>query len=146
VHPGQKFHGHERLGDVIVRADVQPGDLINVLGFGRQHDDGELAALVPQLHHHGDAVHHGHHHIHNGQMDGQLPGKLQPLGAVGRTVYGIALIFQVNGDALADLGVVLHNKNMRFHAFLLLSGCDAVCRAPGGRLGGIVLRISILFT
>ena len=64
LHPGQHLDGVEGLGDIVVRADVQPQHLIAVLALGGEQDDGDVAAGLPQPGGGPDAVQLGHHDIH----------------------------------------------------------------------------------
>ena len=69
IYPCQKLHGGKGLSHIVVRPHIQPHDFIHFLGFGRKHDHRKFMPLFPHLHHHGNAVHPGHHNIHNSQMD-----------------------------------------------------------------------------
>lgn len=57
-----KFAHSERLGDVIVGAELQPDDLVGFLQLGGQQNDGSLA--FPSIGaDEGVAVHFRHHDV-----------------------------------------------------------------------------------
>ena len=43
ANPGDDLPGAEGLGDVVIRAELQPGDPIGLLGSRREHDDRDIA-------------------------------------------------------------------------------------------------------
>ena len=45
-HPRHQLQRVERLGYVVVGPDVEPQNLVGVLGFGGQDDDGDAAGLA----------------------------------------------------------------------------------------------------
>ena len=73
THPGYQLHGIEGLGDVIVRSDVQPQNLVAGFAFGceKQHRN---VGVLPDFHRGGDSVHYRHHNVHQYQMH-LFPGK-----------------------------------------------------------------------
>ena len=67
------------------------------------------------------------------------------MGAIPVSYTHLGEVLDVSSD-IAVLDGMLSGDGLSGLSLIHISGCDAVCRAPGGRLGGIVLRISILFT
>ena len=65
LHAGNEFARAERLGDVIVRAKIEPGNLVGLGSFGGQKDDrghGD-AAVVADLAADFKAVGSRHHDV-----------------------------------------------------------------------------------
>ena len=46
AHARDEFFGAERLGEVIVRAQLQPDQLVTLLGSRGEHDDGYLGVFA----------------------------------------------------------------------------------------------------
>lgn len=59
------------------------------------------------------AVHHGHHQIHDDQMDAGVLHHVKRSGAVLRLVHLVAGAAEVNPHQPAQLRAVLHNQNVR---------------------------------
>ena len=53
--PRDQLKGVEGLGDVVVRAELQPKNFVGVLALRRDEDDGDVV-LLPELQHRLDAV------------------------------------------------------------------------------------------
>lgn len=73
------------LGQVIVRAHFKTGHFIVQLGFGGEHEDGEVGGgeILPQAAGHFVAVHVGHHHVQQHQVGLFFHGFADPLLPVG---------------------------------------------------------------
>ena len=67
VDAGQQLFHLKGLDDIVIRAHLQPGDLVDRLALGRQHDDGGLS-LFPDVGAHGPAVHDGQHDVQQDQI------------------------------------------------------------------------------
>ena len=67
-HPGDDLDGVKGLCDIVVGADVEPQNLVRVLAFGGEEDNGDVGGL-PQTGRGPDAVQIGHHHIHENEVD-----------------------------------------------------------------------------
>ena len=61
----------ERLGDVVVGADLEPGDLVGLAALRGQHDDRHLAARA-QLAADLDAVELGQHQVEDDEVEATL--------------------------------------------------------------------------
>jgi hypothetical protein len=100
----------ERLGDVVVAADGQAGDLVlgGVLGRQEQHRGAGVALAEPSGH--VEAVQVGQHHVQDHQVGSValhgLEG-LQPAGGGGHLEPGQA---QAGREQLEDVGLVLHHQ------------------------------------
>ena len=47
--PGLQLPDRERLGDVVVRPEVETQDAIGLLSPSREHENGDITALVTEL-------------------------------------------------------------------------------------------------
>jgi hypothetical protein len=106
----EKLSRLERLRHVVVRAGVEPLDLVRGGRAGREHEDGDGVALVAQLVHDLDAVHAGEHDIHD---DGVVQAALRGGEAGVTVVHGLAVESGVGHDADDGIGkvpLVLHDK------------------------------------
>ena len=108
----QHLHRVERLCHIVVRTDVQPEDLVRVLAFCRQQDDRQIVGLA-QLDRGVNAVHHGHHDVHQHEMDVLLGEDVQRLlagvGAECAVTFGTEVDFQRGHNValvVADQNVV----------------------------------------
>ena len=118
--PGHQLRHREGLGNVIVRTDGQPADLIALLPFGRHDNDADLVVLAADRLAQTQTVHSGQHNVQQGgvallamvhQFQGALcTGGLHDLPA-GH--------FQVQGDHFADARFVFYDQNS-FHSLSFL--------------------------
>ena len=83
----------ERLGDVVVGADLEPGDLVGLAAFRGQHDDRHLAARA-QLAADFDPVELGQHQVEDDQVEAALLEALQGFAAVERGGDVVAVLAQ----------------------------------------------------
>ena len=110
LHPGQHLNGIERLGDIVVRADVQPQHLVRILTLGGEQDDGDIP-LLPELGGGPDAVQLRHHHVHEDQVN--VPAahggyRLLPIIGLHRLV---ALTGQIDFQRRNNVPVVVTDQN-----------------------------------
>ena len=109
--PGDDLQGVEGFGDVVVRAHVQPQDFVRVLTLGGEEDDGHVAQL-PQLRGGGDAVHAGHHDVHEHQVElvllEEVDGLLTGVGAGDAVAFAGEVYFQSGYDVV----IVVANENL----------------------------------
>ena len=111
----------ERLGHVVVRACCQAEYLVRVLGFCREQDDRDVAALA-QPEQRFDAVQLGHHDVEHDEMHGLRHHDVERFQSVVRLFDLVAIRFQENRDAVHDFAVVVHDQNLQlFHFSLPLS-------------------------
>ena len=82
--PGQHLVEAERLGDVVVAAETQPGDPVVRGVAGGQEDHGDAGPAVVDSADHLEAVAAGHHHIQQDQVRLARCGGAQRFGAGGR--------------------------------------------------------------
>ena len=89
----------EGLGDIVVRALLEPRDLVDGLALCREHDDGRLAVL-PDGAQHAPAVQNRQHQVQQHQIGLKPSVKLHALSAVVGDVDGIAFLFQIQAQKL----------------------------------------------
>ena len=110
LHPGDHLQGVEGLGDIIVRADVQPQDLVRVLALGREEDDGDVAPL-PQPGGGPNPVQLGHHNIHQDQVDLIPLHSLDGLQAVVCLQCAVALAGEVDVQRGYDVPIIVTDQD-----------------------------------
>src|SRR5215469_7614439 len=136
--PGQQFLDAERLGHVVVGANVERGHLVPLPAAGRHHDDrhaGLLADLPAQL----ETVDLGQHQVE--QDDVRLLGlqQLQRPGAVGGHYAVKAPHGQVRPDEVNNVRVVLHHERAGVLGVLSHDG-PVPARLPRSRVPWPCLR------
>ena len=77
LHPGNHLAGAEGLGDVVVRAQAQTADLVNVLLLGGYHDNGGIF-YFPYLFTDFKTVGAGEHEVQNKQIKFLIQRLSQP--------------------------------------------------------------------
>ena len=100
----------ERLGDVVVGAELEAEHLVDLLGLGRQHDDRHRArgAQPPA---HLEAVEVGHHHVEHDEVEVALGEALERLDAVGRAHHLVAVLAQRVGEQREDRLLVVDEQD-----------------------------------
>ena len=99
----------ERLCDIVVRAGLEAQQLVRVLAPGCEHDDGDggksadlLAGFQP--------VQPRHHEVQDNETVVSRGGQLHGALAVVAGVHGVALVFEVEFDALYEQFFVVHDE------------------------------------
>ena len=108
--PGHQLLGTERLGQVIVRAQLQSHELVGLVAPGRQHDDGHRVVLA-QPSRDVEAVQAGQPEIQHDQVwatAGCRPERARPVAGVENTEAGR---LQVVAQQPHDLRLVVHNQD-----------------------------------
>ena len=101
----------EGFGDVVVRTHVQPQNLVGVLALGGEADDGHIAQLA-QLGGGGDAVHTGHHDVHEHQVELVLLEQVNGLLAGVSTGDAVAFAGEVYFQSGYDVVIIVANENL----------------------------------
>jgi hypothetical protein len=112
LHARAELAHRERLGDVVVGAELEPEDLVDLLGLGREHDDRDRRA-GPQAAAHLEAVHPGHHHVEHDEVEGLLGEAVQRLAAVGRLHDVVAVPLQRERQQRLDRLLVVDEQDAR---------------------------------
>ena len=110
--PGLQHHDVEGLGHVIVGPGLKAHEHIRLFAAGGEHDDGHggkaadlLAGLQPVL--------FGHHQVQDDQVIAAGPGHGNGHFPVIAHIHGVALILQIEFDALHQELFVVNDQN--FH-------------------------------
>ena len=114
AHARQQLGDRERLGDVVVGAQLEAEHLV---GFGRaggQHDDRRRDRARPQVAAHVEAVLLRQHHVEDHQVGRERAGLLQPLVAVGGGFDLVALELEVVAQPEPHLRLVFNHQDS-FH-------------------------------
>jgi hypothetical protein len=100
------------LGDVVVGAQLQPGQAISFVGARGEHQDGH-AGECPQLAAQAQAVQAGQHQVQQHQIVAALGPGLQRIAAVGHAFGLVAGGAQVVGQQCGELGFVFDHEHPR---------------------------------
>lgn len=116
---GDELVGAERLDEVVVGAEAEATDLVDVLPLRRRHEDGHLA-LRADLAADGEAVEPRQHEIEHDEVIGRvrraserLLGQRRPeaLPPIRGEVDGEALRLEIVALELADVLIVLDDQD-----------------------------------
>jgi hypothetical protein len=102
----------ERLGNVIIRPNLQADDAVHHVAAAREHDDAHIRAR-PDLLGELDPILTGQDEVEEHKVD---PRPIQAGAHSGSVLGGAdaeALTFEVAGQHLPDAGVVIDHKDMR---------------------------------
>ena len=103
----------ERLGDVVVAADGEAGDLVLGVVLGGEEQDRRGVAGGAQPLGDAESVHVGQHHVEDDEVGLLLEHGGDGLGAVPDRAHGEAGEAQAGGQQVADVGLVVDDKNLR---------------------------------
>jgi hypothetical protein len=121
AHAGQQFAGVERLGHVVVGAQLQPDDAVGLLTHGREHHDRHVALAAHPAGQFQPTL-AGQHQVEHHQLE--VPGRPRaprlPCVADGRDPEAVSL--QEAGKQVAYFPVIIDDEDVRhrFHAGMLL--------------------------
>jgi hypothetical protein len=104
--------GAEGLDNVVVRAQFEAQNAVDLLALGRQHNDGELGCLADRAAHIG-AGHPGHHQIQDHQIGLLALREPERLVAVIGGLVRVSLRVQVYAKRFVDHRVVIADQNQR---------------------------------
>jgi hypothetical protein len=79
VDAGEQFAHAEGLGEVIIGAEIEADDLVNLLAFGREHQDGQGNLLCAELFADLVAAEARQHHVEQEQAGTVLAHGLEGL-------------------------------------------------------------------
>ena len=96
----------ERLGDVVVGADIEADHLVHLVVLRGEEDDREVRTLADAAQHF-DAVHARHLDVEDGDVGGRLRERGQRRRAVRIGAHGIALALEQNLQGGEDILVVV---------------------------------------
>jgi len=114
AHSRNQRTRRERLGDVIVRANLQPGHLIHFLGEGSEHDDGHIAFAAQSL---ADfaPIQDGEHQVEDDEVGLFPAGNGQRGLTVGGGDNAESVLLQIIARQADDLRFVIHNEDKFGH-------------------------------
>ena len=107
-----EFARAERFRDVVVRADREADELVDLLGPRRQHDDVDVR-LGSQLPQHLQAIETRHRHIEQDQIGMMFPDDAERLVSVGGLHDLEAFRFEVSAQDVTDMGLVVGHDDAR---------------------------------
>src|SRR5581483_176896 len=124
----------ERLGEVVVGAEVEAGDLVLVLAFGGEHDDGRLSVALAEPARDLHAVDLRHHQVEHDQVGVDGADLLERLAAVVGRLDLVALGAQVELHQLDDVALVVDDEHGGSGADALAVHGYAIC-SPRQEMG-----------
>jgi hypothetical protein len=111
--PSQQLPQGERLGDVVVGAQLEAAHAVPLLAAGGQHDHRDVDPAAPQLAADVPAAHARHHDVEQDQV-GRLAGRPpQPVLAVQAHRGLVALEAQVVLEPADDVRLVVDDEDPR---------------------------------
>ena len=111
LHARAELAHRERLGDVVVRAELEPEDLVDLLGLRGEHDDRHRLALGAQAPADLEAVHPRQHHVEHDEIEDLLVEARERLAAVGRLDHLVAVPLQREGEKGLDRLLVVDEQD-----------------------------------
>ena len=139
LDPRQQLARVERLGHVVVGAELEPDHPVGLLGHRGQHDDRQVA-LRAQLPAQGEAVLARHHDVEHDQVDpAGLEHAPRRRGTVG-DADPVVVPGQIVGQRVADLAMIVDDQEVGgfAHAAMSCRGLGALCAVPGMAQRGFV--------
>ena len=110
---GQELGEAERLGDVVLGAELEPRHLVHLAAPRRQDDDGHHPPLASKRLEHLEAVHLGEHHVEDDEIGSVGPREVEaPLAVLGHE-DPVPLPLEIDAKTQGDAGVVLHDEHRR---------------------------------
>ena len=109
LDPAAELAHREGLGDVVVGADLEPGDLVGLAAFRGQHDDRHLAARA-QLAADLDPVELGQHQVEDDEVEARLVEALERFAAVVGAGHVVAVLAQRIAEQRLDRLLVVHKE------------------------------------
>jgi len=112
----------ERLGDVVVGAQLQTLQLITAFVFLRQEDHRHVAGARGGAQNLTDlkAVHIGQHDVQDDEVGEVVAGFLQRIRAAQHGVHIITLVGKVDFEHVGDVDIVFNDQQLGFSHFSLL--------------------------
>jgi len=113
AQPRQQLRHREGFGDVVVRARIEAADAIGFLAPRRQHDDGNVARLLPaaQTPAHFDARKLRQHPVEQHEVRRLLVGHQDRFLAVLRFQHAIAFAFEIIAQERDEGALVFRDED-----------------------------------
>ena len=106
--PAAQLQNIEVFFYIVVRPAVKTHQLVRILAFGREHDDGHIREF-PDAHTGFQPVDLGHHHIQNDKVVFPAAGQLHGGATVIDPLHLVALMLQIELDTLDEQSFVIHH-------------------------------------
>ena len=125
AHPGQQLAHLERLGQVVVGAELEADDAVDRLARGRQHHQADARMRLAQPARQRQAVLAGHVDVEDGQRRRlHRPPRARAAAASAAVSHGEAVAAEVLGEQRAQLGLVVDDQHHRAGAAFGLGHCS----------------------
>ena len=112
AHAGEQLGQAERLGHVVLGAQLEPRDLVHLPVARGQHDDGHRVALLAQGVEHLEAVLVREHHVEDDEVGRARPrAASRPTLAVALDEDEVALLLEVDAQTQGDARIVLDDED-----------------------------------
>ena len=113
-YPRQQLAEAERLGDVVVRPELEPDDLVHLRALGGQHQDrhARFGANDPA---HLGATQLGQHEVQQDEVRPVAPERLDGLPPVGRLDHDESFRLQTLGQGFAQRSFVVYDQDRSSH-------------------------------
>jgi hypothetical protein len=112
MHAGQQLARVERLAQVVVGADFQADDAVDVLALGGEHDDRGAVVGGAQAAADGQAVLAGHHQVEHDQVGRFAQHQaVERLAVLGQDDFE-AFLGQVAAQQVADARIVIDHQDL----------------------------------
>ena len=110
AHPANQFARAKRLGDIIIRAQLQPTHAVIFIPARGQHDYRHIRCFAQQPQR-LEAIHLWHHHIKNHQVRHHFTHLVQRILAVISLVHREAFQIKIHADEADHALLVIHYQN-----------------------------------
>ena len=111
AQPGQQLARRERLGDVVVGAELEPDHAIGLVAARGQHDHRDAVAGVAQRAQHREPVEPGHHHVEQDRVEPAAGERGEPGLAAAGVDERHALRLEVVVEQLGEPRVVVDQQD-----------------------------------
>ena len=101
----------ERLYEIVVRAGLQPLDLVLDAVAGRKEQHGRRAAALAQLPDERQPVHAGHHNVEHEHVVFRARERVPRLLPVKAGIDAVSLVGQHLGQNAVEISFILRHKN-----------------------------------
>ena len=108
--PRQQLHHLERLGDVVVGAELQADDLVDDLAARGQHDHRRLDAAPAQLAHDVEAAEPRQHDVEEDEIERLAGRALEAALAVAAALDAVSLAGEAIGQRHHQAGLVFDEE------------------------------------
>ena len=119
LDPAHELAQAERLGQVVVGAELEPDDLVDLVVAGGQHEDRHLGAGRPQPAQDLEAVHPGQAHVEDDEVRRLARRDLEALFTRSGDGDLVALLLEGVLDPASDRVLVFDDEDGGCHARML---------------------------